>query len=90
MYQDLDELVEAGKMSKDDYIVIRYEDFCGDPLRELRRVESMLGLEAAEYVDLEKINDRNEIQIARLTREDLNIISSEASEMLEKLGYNLL
>lgn len=90
MYQDLDELVEAGKMSKDDYIVIRYEDFCGDPLRELRRVESMLGLEPAEYVDLEKINDRNEIQIARLTREDLNTISSEASEMLEKLGYNIL
>lgn len=87
MFQDLEKMVKEKKLSIDDFVIIKYEDFCENPINELRKIEHMLKITNWNYIDIEKIRNLNDTQISRLSSQDVQTIENIASEMLEKFDY---
>lgn len=81
---------------------VRYEDLARDTLGELRRILDFLGLGEdgvgavdpdrawAVHEKNEPIRDMNGESIARLTREELELVTRVAGPMLQRFGYELL
>jgi hypothetical protein len=87
MFTDLEQMIEEKKLSIDDYVIIKYEDFCENPINELSKIEQMLKISDWSYKDLENIRNFNDAQISRLSSQDIQTIKIIASEMLEKFDY---
>ena len=85
------------------HLLIRYEDFCEDPVQHLGRLQEFLDLEepfspaVVESCDVHNIDGRasgvrdfNAKSIARLSRQELDEINRIAAPLMERLGYDLL
>lgn len=73
-----------------NYLIIRYEDLVEKPEVTLHRVLNHCGLSKAGFSVPVFEKGKNEEQIARLTKKEINDITRIAGPMLYHFGYNIL
>ena len=79
---------------------VRYEDFTEEPMKELNRILSFLGVTDVSVMDLtqpleiherkQPISNLNHASVARLSRDERKIITATAGASLIRFGYELL
>lgn len=83
------------------FMLLKYEELVEEPLRAVRSLARWLGIEFEPFGEVtekdfvthhtdstpSRITDFNAKCIARLSEEDKQVITREASDMLERLGY---
>ena len=71
-------------------LIVRYEDLVSDPAGSYATVCSFLGLPPDDVTMLSFQQDLNDQQIARLTSEEIGVVSQYCWPMLRHFGYNVL
>ncbi len=94
------EVLEEDAPYIQNFMWLKYEDLVRDPLTELNRITSFVGLRPFKTFDprkdfsiherKESLKDLNAESIRHLTPEQVILINSVAKESLERYGYTLL
>jgi hypothetical protein len=80
----------AELLRPDEYMEVRYEDFCNDPTAVLRRIDEFFGLDASRRrfgPDLPQLNSQNANWASAFDAADASVVETLTKALNQELGY---